>query len=102
MVAEAIDSFNILESEIKNGPTPTQDNPIYLRSGNVIFFLDIASEPWPNINNDITHLVEFLSLFTIRYRTVTGIQYAEIRQGPYRPSQPQQSAVAVFILGLDL
>ena len=102
VLREAFNSFDIIESEIKNGPTPTKDNPIYLRSGNLVFFLDIGSEPWPTINKDVADLVQMLSLLTTRYRTVMAIEYAQIRLGAHHPPTPHPSVVAIFMLGLIL
>ena len=102
VIAEAFDSFDLIESQIQDGPTPTQDNPIYIRCGNLVFFLDVASEPWPTINKDVAGLVQMLSLLTTRYRTVTAIEYAQIRTGAHHQPQPHHSAVAMFMLGIIL
>ena len=100
IVEDTIEALNIIETAILDGKPPNRDDPIYLRCGPVVFFLDVG-EPWPTITQDAAHLVHMLILLTIAHDTATGIDSGIIRRNHGSPRSLHEN-VAIFMVGLSM
>ena len=97
-----VEGLEIIETAVSHGQLPTKDKPFYVRSGIVLFYLEIYTEPWPRIRADLSTLVSTLAAFTLRYRSATELFQSEIRRNAHGSRQPSPESLAEFILELDL